>query len=145
MKPGFGRTVAFAVALMGIVAFIGAPLVSYQHLSRHAVEHSDAPGTTLGGLACAASAAQGTGGPVQLAGEERDGRPDRKCHDSDCPYLHFLRSNSSPPVSTPIVLADEGIRTEGPFRCSSRIERNPVQVPLLAVAPATSPPVSFVS
>ncbi len=132
-------SIAFAIALMGIVAFVGAPMVSYQHLPQHVqwaagclVQEREAQG--------AFEADQAKTPRTCTIVDGTSGRSNPLCHDPDCPYLHFFRTNSSAPASSPGLLADVAARACAALEWGGRIERNPGQVPLLSVAPATSPP-----
>ena len=145
MKLRLGHTIAFAVAMMGIVAFIGAPLVSYQHLPQHArwvskrTETASAPGTRL------PDPDPGDTDPAPALEDAQRGQTNQRCHDPDCPYLHFFRTSSSPPTSSPILVTGAAAWLACAVAWVGRVERNPGQLPLLSIAPATSPPLPSMS
>ncbi len=143
MKSAHKGAISFVVTLFAVLAFIDAPLVSYQHLPAHVRGDSASTGGAARGTAGASSSGSSV---APFAGACAPGEGGgRACHDSNCPYLHFLRSNSSSqaPASVGTEVSRVVATAVGPL--GARIERNPVQLPLLALAPATSPPVSSVS
>ena len=144
MKVSHRRTAELIIALSGLFAFLTAPLLSYQHLSVHIHIYltqrglelpcpSSSPGTLCSDTNAQISQNDGKGGPNPL------------CDDSGCPFIHFLRTNSSPPASSYAIFASDDTLGLGLATFFPRPERNPGQVPLLALSPAISPPFSAIS